>query len=136
LDHQTFDRLTRLFGIAGSRRTAWRALLAGALLGATARSAAAVPRNACDAGGQEFCGIGGPCCPGKCFVTCDDDEEFALCCTGKDFIICEDPTGKSICCQNNGDGSCEKCEQPRELGMPTGAESCRPGLISGSYRRR
>ena len=47
MDHQTFDRLTRLFGMVGSRRSAWRALLGGALLGATTRSAAAKP---CDQG--------------------------------------------------------------------------------------
>jgi len=135
MDHQTFDRLTRLFGFAGSRRTAWRALLGAALLGATTRVAMADSSTPCLTGNQEFCGR--QCCPGKCFVTCENDVELALCCTGNDFIICEDPnTGKSICCLNRGDGSCEKCEQPGELGLPTGAETCRPGLISGSYRRR
>jgi len=46
MEHQTFDRLTRLFGSTGSRRTAWRALLAGALLGATPRRLAAAPNYA------------------------------------------------------------------------------------------
>jgi hypothetical protein len=141
MDHQTFDRLTRLFGIAGSRRTAWQALLGAALLGATTRSVAAAPTSACDAGGQESCGIGGPCCPGRCFVTCRATdsgtsepttyEEFALCCTGKDLIIC----GKECCLDDGRDDPCERCELPSEPGMPTGAQVC-IGAIAGSYRRR
>jgi hypothetical protein len=43
MDHHVFDTVTRLFGTAGSRCTAWHALLAGVLLGATTRSAAAAP---------------------------------------------------------------------------------------------
>jgi hypothetical protein len=99
----------------------------------------------CKTGGQEYCGIGGPCCPGKCFATCRETDtgtrepkygEFALCCTGADLIICEDPTtGKSTCCQNRGDDSCEACELPTEPGKPTGAQVCM-GAITGSYRRR
>jgi hypothetical protein len=56
MEHQTFDRLTRLFGTTGSRRTAWRALLAGALLGATPRRLAAAPTTPCTKGKHELCG--------------------------------------------------------------------------------
>ena len=63
MDDQTFDRLTRLFGMVGSRRSTWRALLAGALLATTTRSAAAKP---CDQGKHALCG--GACCPGRCFA--------------------------------------------------------------------
>jgi hypothetical protein len=58
MDTQTFDQLTRLFGTAGSRRTACRALLAGVLLGGATRGAVAAScRN-----GKPACGTA--CCPG------------------------------------------------------------------------
>jgi hypothetical protein len=123
MDHPTFDRLTRLVGTAGSRRTALRAVLAGALLGATTRSAAAKP---CGAAAQ-LCG--GQCCPGKCFVRCVDGSEF--CCTGKfpgtqfDLIIC----GNQCCVDHGSADPCAEC--------PRGGsgEACLEG-IAGSYRRR
>jgi hypothetical protein len=129
MDHQTFDRLTRLFGIAGSRRTAWRALLGAALLGATTRAAMADSSTPCLTGNQEFCGR--QCCPGRCFVS--ESSGCVLCCTGKDLIICEDPaTGKSTCCNaldEHGDPISDPC------GDCIPPQAC-PGLISGSYRRR
>jgi hypothetical protein len=138
MDHQTFDRLTRLFGIAGSRRTAWRALIAGALLGTTARSAAATPagEDRCDATrcpktpqgeagfccpGKQQCSCNGTCCPGKtgCFVSTSDENKDELCCTRPELIICGDQ-----CCRNVGEDPCTECLGPH------------PDLISGSYRRR
>ena len=95
MDHQTFDRMTRLFRTSGSRRTAWRALLAGALLGATTRRAAAEP---C-ANGKHLCG--NTCCPGKCFT----NGPCEVCCTGTN-IICH-TTGQPVCCLD--DGSKDPC---------------------------
>jgi hypothetical protein len=129
MEHQTFDRLTRLVGTAASRRTALGALLAGALLGVTARGAAAAP---C-ANGKQTCGVGKECCPGKCFVSCDGTREF--CCTGTDRstgvererIICG-----NTCCLD--DGSDDPCEAPGcSRGGP--GQVCLEG-IAGSYRRR
>jgi hypothetical protein len=117
MDHQTFDRLTRLFRTAGSRRTAWRALLAGALLGATTRSAAAKPCNK----GKHLCGS--TCCPGKCFT----NGSCEVCCTGKN-IICKTTEGP-VCCLNEGRDPCGVCLTPDSSG------SCQSG-IAGSYRRR
>jgi hypothetical protein len=135
MDPHVFDHLTRLWSAPRSRRAAWRALLGVALLGTSTRTAVATSSTPCLTGSQVFC-VRDQCCPGRCFVTCQNDEEFALCCTGKDLIICEDPkTGESTCCQNRGDDSCEKCELPGD-GIPTGAETCPPGAITGSYRRR
>src|SRR5829696_4961532 len=125
MDHQTFDRLTRLFGIAGSRRTAWRALLGAALLGATTRVAMADSSTACLTGNQELCGR--QCCPGKCFVG-DVSGLCAICCTGKDRIICGDKCCKAL--DEKGD-PCGHCVLP-DL---RGDETCGL-LISGSYRRR
>lgn len=127
MDQQTFDRLTRLFGMAGSRRSAWRALLAGALLGATTRSAAATP---CDQGKHALCG--GECCPGRCFTneTCGD----MLCCTGLDFTIC----GHECCRARTAGG--EKIASPCHTGgcvPPRNVCGEDPsGGIPGRYRRR
>ncbi len=122
MDHHAFDRLTRLCGASGSRRTAWRTLLAATLLGATTRPAAAKPCN----NGKHLCGD--TCCPGKCFVNdaCRDE----LCCTGPERIICGnqcckrvDEAGRKIKAPCSGE-----CISPRE-------DSC-PTAITGSYRRR
>jgi hypothetical protein len=130
MEHQTFDRLTRLVGTAASRRTAWRALLAGALLGATTRSTAAKP---C-ANGKHLCG--GACCPGKCFT----NEFCEVCCTEQN-IAC--PTaGGPVCCLNKGDpcafvqarGACPPAATPVGAVSVSG-ESC-AAAITGSYRRR
>ena len=122
MDHQTFDHLARLFGTAGSRRTAWRALLAGALLGATTRSATAAQ---C-ANGKHTCGASGECCPGKCFTNrfCD------VCCT-ENNIICH-TAGGLVCCLNNEDKDTDPCDvcNPPELRYV-----CQDA-IAGSYRRR
>ena len=121
MDHQTFDRLTRLFGTAESRRTTWRALLAGALLGAAPRRLTAAPTTPCTNGKHELCGR--QCCPGKCFT----NGSCAVCCTDPDFVICQDlASGKAICCQNTGRNACEHCD------VPTGC----PEVITGSYRHR
>jgi len=125
METQTFDRLTRLFGTTGSRRTAWRALLAGALLGGTARGTVAASCR----DGKPACGTG--CCPGKCFSnTCNE-----FCCAGSDpatglkLITC-----KNACCQDNGRGDpCALCTAPS---WPTSCGDPNPGAITGSYRRR
>jgi hypothetical protein len=125
MDPHVFDHLTRLVFAPRSRRAAWRALLAGALLEATTRAATAAP---C-ANGKHECGE--ECCPGKCFV--DDAGLCPVCCTGNN-IICEDPmTGKSICCLRNdlSKDPCATCALP-ENPDPT----CQPEFIAGSYRRR
>jgi hypothetical protein len=128
MDHQTFDRLTRLIGTAASRRTAWRALLGAALFGATRRSAAAEQcRN-----GKPACGNDG-CCPGRCFAFVSDsgDANLAckLCCTEKnDAVICGD-----TCCkvsEREGEDPCRDCIRPTPQG-----NVCSSG-IAGSYRRR
>ena len=131
MDHRTFDRLIRLFGTMGSRRTAWRALLAGALLGATTRRVTAEPCH----DRKHLCG--GACCPGKCFT----DKLCEVCCTERN-IIC--PTaGGPVCCFN--DGSEDPCAAVRATGecqkTPVGAVSvsggdCPSTGITGSYRRR
>ena len=120
MDHQVFDTVARLFGTAGSRRTAWRALFAGALLGATTRSAAA---QRCP-DGKHLCD--GVCCPGKCFVKCGGDEDEVFCCTEPDFVICG-----NRCCINTP-GSPDPCANcPRA----SASDVCLSG-IAGSYRRR
>src|SRR5919112_3897221 len=127
MEHQTFDRLTRRVGTAASRRTAVRTLLAGALLGATTRRAAAAPCIT-DTSGRCTCGESKVCAPGKCFVRCVDDKEF--CCTGE-FIVCG-----NTCCLD--DGSDDPCKAPGcSRGGPRGGagEACLEG-ITGSYRRR
>ncbi len=125
MDPHVFDRLTRLFSAPRSRRGAWRALLGGALLGATPRPAMASP---C-AKGKHMCGERKECCPGRCFVDeCNPDT--ALCCTAPRLIICTDViTGKAVCCENQGDSPCDACLRP-----PDGP-AC-PSSITGSYRRR
>src|SRR5829696_2978434 len=101
MDHRKFDRLTRLFGAPRSRRTALRALLGAALLGATTRTAMAGP---CDTGNnpQCTCGADTNCPAGKCFV--DSRGNCPVCCTEPGYVIC---VGKSTgepaqptCCQN------------------------------------
>jgi hypothetical protein len=119
MDHQTFDRLTRLVGTAASRRTAWRALLGGALLGATTRSAAA---QLCS-NGKHTCGESKECCPGKCFT----DEVCEVCCTDTN-IICH-TKGGSVCCLNQGRDPCAVCNKP------VSRDRCQSGIV-GSYRRR
>ena len=125
MDTQTFDRLTRFFGTAGSRRTAWRALLGAALLGATTRGAEA---TRC-ANGKPACGTA--CCPGRCFGNACGNE---FCCTGADpktgvpLIICG-----NRCCQDRGDDPCASCTAPS---WPTSCDGPSPGAIAGSYRRR
>lgn len=120
MDHQTFDRMTRLFGTAGSRRTAWHALLGGALLVVTPRSAVAKPcpnvRNA-----RCTCGETSDCEPSKCFT---DGCGHQLCCTGSDRIIC----GNQCCLNKKDEDPCARCDRPvRPI--------CSEG-IAGSYRRR
>ena len=131
MDHQTLDRLTRLVGTAASRRTAWRALLAGVLLGATTRSAAAAKCH----DRRHFCGS--DCCPGKCFT----DEVCEVCCTGRN-IICGTAEG-TVCCLNEGDpcavvratGACPPTATPVGAVNVSSGGSCLEG-IAGSYRRR
>ena len=117
MDHQTFDRMTRLFGTAGSRRTAWRALLAGALLGTTTRSASTAPCH----DPKHLCA--GACCPGKCFRS----GSCEVCCTKENkLVICGD-----TCCQDGErEDLCRPCTPPVK---PNGF--CQEG-IAGSYRRR
>ena len=126
MDHHVFDTVTRLFGTTGSRRTAWRALFAGALLGATASSAAAAPCR----GGKPACGS--ECCPSKCF---GDACGNLFCCTESDPL-----TGLPLitcgnrCCQDSGRGDpCASCTAPS---WPSGCDDPHPGAIAGSYRRR
>src|SRR5829696_1330239 len=131
MDHQTFDHLARLFGTAGSRRTAWRALLAGALLGATTRSAAAGPTAPCKHGKQELCGD--ECCPGRCFVVVSDFgdsiDACPICCTKENnLVICGDTCCVSVDELGNPiEDPCRDCIRPGSL--------CQEGL-PGSYRRR
>jgi hypothetical protein len=130
MDHRTFDRLTHLFAASGSRRTAWRALLAAALVGATSRSMMAAPTNPCTKGKHKLCGR--ECCPGKCFMD-ERCEDSVVCCTEPNFVVCENPeTGKARCCQNTGRGDpCASCNAP----VPPSGTFC-PGGIAGSCRRR
>jgi hypothetical protein len=122
MDHRTFDRLTHLFAVSESRRTAWRALLAATLFGVTTRSAAAKPCNK----GKHLCGD--TCCPGKCFV--NDCGGHELCCTGKDRIICGNTCCKSV--DERGTPIPDPCRQPcvapEQILCPSG--------VAGSYRRR
>ena len=130
METQTFDRLTRLFGTAGSRRSAWRAVLAGAFLGVTRRHAAAAPCGT-DPNARCSCGTTRDCDPGKCFThECGDQ----FCCTG-DWVICG-----NACCQNvrdaclvagSGENRLPNCIQP----TPPATGLCE-GAIAGSYRRR
>ena len=123
MDHQTFDRLTHLFAVSGSRRTAWRALLGAALLGVTTRGAAAEPCNK----GKHLCG--GTCCPGgKCFANdvCGDE----LCCTGPELVIC----GNTCCKKVDTKGRQSQAPCRGECISP-GKDPCQSGL-PGSYRRR
>jgi hypothetical protein len=122
MDHQTFDRLARFFATAASRRTTWRALLAGALLAATTPHAAA---QRCP-NGKPTCEPSGECCPGKCFT----NEFCEVCCTG-DNIICH-TSGGPVCCLNNEDKDTDPC---RDCNPPRLRYICQEA-ITGSYRRR
>ena len=127
MDHQTFDRLTRLFGASGSRRYAGRALLGTALLGATTRMAAAAP---CDNGKNPRCRCGqnSTCPPGKCFRNeCNGDQ---LCCTGSGLIICG-----NTCCQNVGTDPCDPCLAPGATDVQAAEDDPCPSGLAGSYRR-
>jgi hypothetical protein len=127
MDDRKFDRLTRLFGTPGSRRTAFRALLGAALLGTTTRAAMATSSNACDPGKNEVCGK--ECCPGTCFVrTCSTTEE-AFCCTGERMIICGIDQRAQCCVDDGRPNPCEDCLTPSVGGF------C-PSYVGGSYRRR
>ena len=132
MDHQTFDRLTCLFRTAGSRRTAWRALLAATLFGVAPRGTTATPTAPCKKG-KHLCGT--KCCPGKCFT----NGSCEVCCTGNN-VICHTKKG-AVCCLNLKDGK-DPCAVVQETGMcptpdpgPNPSESCTSG-IAGSYRRR
>jgi hypothetical protein len=120
MDHQTFDRLTRFFRTAGSRRTAWHALLAAALFGVAPRGTTASPTAPCKKG-KHLCGT--KCCPGKCFT----NGSCEVCCTGNN-IICHSAK-RSVCCLNQGRDPCGECMTPDSGG------TCQSG-IAGSYRRR
>ena len=135
MDQQTFDRLTRLVGTAASRRTAWRAMLGGALLGITSHSAAA---QRCPDRKHLCGGEGGECCPGKCFRD-DLNPSCEACCTAKNYnIICITTKGP-VCCHNNNP-RVDPCAEVQRTGecpvSPQGkGETCIAG-IAGSYRRR
>ena len=139
MDHQTFDRLTRLVGTAASRRTAWRALLGAALLGTTSRSAAA---EQC-ANDKPACGNDG-CCPGRCFDFVSDSggssgssDVCKVCCTKENNrVICRGDQGYKCCNAVDKDGTllkdpCQSCP------LPSPGNDC-PNVsgIAGSYRRR
>jgi hypothetical protein len=131
MDQRKFDRLTRLFGAPRSRRTAWRALLGAALLGATIRPAAAAP-CANDTNARCMCGETRDCDPGKC-VTHDCGHQ--LCCSGEDWIICG-----NVCCQNVRDACKVQVSSENRLPncirpIPPAAGPCE-SAITGSYRRR
>lgn len=127
MDPHAFDRATRLFGSRRSRRAVWRAVLGGALLGATSHGALASP---CQDGKHSRCGD--QCCPGRCFTNeaCGDQ----LCCVGPNFTIC----GDECCRARTADG--------QKIASPCNKGGCRPpqsvcpeepdGGIAGSYRRR
>jgi hypothetical protein len=125
MDPHVFDDLTRQLSAPRSRRTAWRALLAGAVLGATTKVTVASPS---DTGENRPCGRDQERCPGRCFANnCVPVDE--LCCTGPEWIIC----GNTCCQAMEGD---RKIEHPCSSGdcIPP-ASSCEP-FIAGSYRRR
>jgi hypothetical protein len=125
MDHQTFDRLTRLFSATGSRCAAWRAPLAGALLGTAPRSLTAAPTTPCTNNGkQKLCG--GECCPGRCFK----NERCEVCCTGNN-IICGTGDGPVCCLDDGSRDPCGDCKPPQAQV----SQRC-PEFISGSYRRR
>jgi hypothetical protein len=132
MDQQTFDRLTRLFRTAGSRRTAWRAILGAALFGATTCSAAA--QQCPDR--KHRCGA--DCCPGKCFRD-ELNESCEACCTEKNNNIICVTAGGPVCCRK--DEKVDPCAVVQATGKcpapPAGAvgETCTAG-IAGSYRRR
>src|SRR5215217_7962683 len=89
MDSHVFDDLTRLVSAPRSRRAAWRALLAGALLGATTRTAMADSSTPCANGKNPacMCGQTRDCDPGKCFV--DEAGSCPVCCTKEhDLVIC------------------------------------------------
>ena len=133
MDHQIFDRLTRLVGTAASRRTTWRALLGLALTGGAAlradhpvRSAPARPCDREHPCSEECCGT--TCCPGRCFEnpTPPTKGEQFYCCMEPTHVICGNPKAaneneRQVCCPNAGRNPCA---------------CARDGLIAGSYRRR
>jgi hypothetical protein len=129
MDHRNFDRLTRLFGATRSRRTALRALLGAALLGATARPAVATPCDGDNSKNNPRCTCGGSDCePGKCFT---HDTGCQLCCTEEnDLIICGNK-----CCKIEGEDPCGRCQVPAPPSPTSGAPPCTT-YVSGSYRRR
>ena len=122
MEHLTFDRLTRLVAASGSRRTAWRALLGAALLGATTKGAAAAPCGPDQKNRQCRCGVVRDCTPGTCF-THECGHQF--CCTEPEWIICG-----NACCANTRDGCRGVCIHPI---LPE--DFCESG-ITGTYRRR
>jgi hypothetical protein len=130
MDPRVFDRLIRLFSAPRTRRTAWRILLGGALLGTTTQRAASAPRECTDK--TPTCGTKQECCPGKCFVDpCPPEEAHEFCCVAPAYVFCG-----STCCDYDPSVAdpCATCRQagppPREPG-----ETC-VGGITGSYRRR
>jgi hypothetical protein len=129
MDHRKFDRLTRLFSVPRSRRTALRALIGAALLGTTTREVMATPR--CD--NDKMCGKDG-CCPGKCFLDpCPADKPRGeFCCTGSDYVLCG-----GTCCKPIDPTAADPCAECRLAGPPPREPSqvCQTG-ITGSYRRR
>jgi hypothetical protein len=130
MDHRKFDRLTRLFGVSSSRRTALRALLGAVLLGSTTQPAAATP---CGTGKHDVCGNGRDnCCPGRCFVH-EPCENIQLCCTGPDLIIC----GGDECCKARDERGAPISDPCRDCKLPDlpRAEIC-TDYVGGSYRRR
>jgi hypothetical protein len=144
MDHQTFDRLTRVVAASGSRRTAWRALLGGVLLGATTRGVAAGPCRT-EKNPQCRCGDNRKCPPGKCFVLeegdCRDPTSpdcvcrDEVCCSGaeptsgEELIICGNRCCRATLNRDPIDDPCKNCDPPR---VPP---DC-PGALAGSYRRR
>ena len=129
MDPHAFDRATRLFRTPQSRRAAWRALLGGAFLGATARRGTAAAPS--DTSKAAMCA--GAWCPGRCFTNDHPDPACRdeLCCLRPEYIIC----GDRCCRASSADGrtrcTAGACLPPRELcaGDPAGG-------ITGSYRRR
>jgi hypothetical protein len=135
MDHQTIDRLARLFATAASRRTTWRAMLGAALFGVTTRSAVAqrCPDSKHLCGGER-----GECCPGTCFRD-EFNPSCEACCTEKNNNIICNTTRGPVCCHIN-EAKVDPCTVVEETGecpvSPEGVgETCVAG-ISGSYRRR
>jgi hypothetical protein len=142
MDLKTFDRLTRLFHTARSRRAAWHALLGTVLVGAATGNAAAA-RPACS---DQDCQrrYGAVCCPGKQGCSCDGrcgcrDRCFEraataevprdeVCCRGPEWTICIDEVGNDLCCPKRDDTG-HRINHPCDACIVAGS-------IAGSYRRR